>query len=444
MRNGENVMKNAKYGVLFGIALVLIMLFAACDNPFEAPDINAQLPDGYGTVSINLTGEAVQESERTVLPSTVFDKYVYTFTKAGSTTGTPLEPINEHFRLEAGSYTVEVQAFIGTAEPYTLAATGTSTQFNVSSGSTTIIRVTLSCETSGGQGKFSYAITYPSDSTAEITLKKWPGGEGVTLNPVSVSVGNGITQTLNLDVGSYMLTVLVSKDGLIAGKNEAVRIYPVITTEYTKNFTDEDMLVGIPPTVNATGTVLTLNTWEDGSLTSSGEQWYKFTATSATQYIHTIFDTLDSSSGIYVQVYDSSGVTVGNQTRLYGSTRYASRSVGSGQVYYIRVTPYNSSNTGTYHIAFSASGIPPSNTKETAIPLTAEIWENGGISSSGEQWYKFTATADTQYIYAGFGTLNSSYGFYVQVYDSSDGTVGSQARLYSSTTSVSQTGKRTI
>jgi hypothetical protein len=177
------------------------------------------------------------------MPSTVFDKYVYTFTKTGGTPAT-VSPVNGYFTLEAGNYTVEVKAYIGKAEPYTLAASGTSSQFTVSYNSTATIKVPLT-EANSGQGEFTYTITYPDGADAVITLKKWPALNVITLNP-SIQ-GNVKTQTLKLDSGSYMLSVSVSKGGLItAGISEAVHIYPLQSTEYTKVLTGNFVFNNIP------------------------------------------------------------------------------------------------------------------------------------------------------------------------------------------------------
>jgi len=100
---------------------------------------------------------------------------------------------------------------------------------------------------------------------------------------------------------------------------------------------------------------LTVNTWANGNITSSGsQQFFKFTATASTQYIHVSFNTLTSLS---VQVYNSNGTTVGSQTNLNSSTRYTSRTVTTGQEYYMLIR--SSSRTGTYRIAFNTSTTPP-------------------------------------------------------------------------------------
>jgi len=106
-------------------------------------------------------------------------------------------------------------------------------------------------------------------------------------------------------------------------------------------------------------TILTANTWVDGSLGSTrNEQWFKFTATiSGDQYIHVSFGTLNN---LDVQMYDSDGYEVGIKTNLYSSNTYISRQVTNGHEYYIKITPSYSSYSGTYKIAFNTSSTPPS------------------------------------------------------------------------------------
>jgi hypothetical protein len=176
-------------------------------------------------------------------------------------------------------------------------------------------------------------------------------------------------------------------------------------------------------------TPLTANQWADGEIpTSSGMQWFIFTATAATQYIH--FATTGTLKDVNVQVYGSSGATVGNQTRLNGSTTSAQRTLAPEETYYIRVMPYSSSGTGTYRIGFGSIAPPD------ATPLTENQWADGNIATSTDvQWFTFTATAPTQYIHAAFGTLTY---LYVQVYNSSGIAVGNETSL-GSTTNTSRT-----
>jgi hypothetical protein len=105
---------------------------------------------------------------------------------------------------------------------------------------------------------------------------------------------------------------------------------------------------------------LTANTWANGNITTSGgEQWFKFTATAAVQYIHVTFNTLIE---LYVQSYNSNGNTVGNKINFYylNETKYAPLTLTKGQTYFIKVWPVDPSDSGSYKIAFNTSATAPS------------------------------------------------------------------------------------
>jgi hypothetical protein len=190
-------------------------------------------------------------------------------------------------------------------------------------------------------------------------------------------------------------------------------------------------------------TELTANTWGNGSFAAAGEvQWYRFTANSSTQYIHAAMGTLTAANGVYVQVYTSTGTTVGTESQLNSSTAYVSRMLTSGQTYYIRVRAYTGANTGTYQIGFNASSVlrPGETWPPESITLTANAWGDGNLASAGAvQWFSFTANSSTQYIHAAMGTLNSANGVSIQVYTGTGTTVGNESQLNSSTAYVSRT-----
>jgi len=190
-----------------------------------------------------------------------------------------------------------------------------------------------------------------------------------------------------------------------------------------------------PPrtTIPTTGvTTLIANKWTNGNIaTADGEQWFSFTANTTTgyQYIHFNPGTLPS---VYVKVYDNTGTTVGSRANLSITSTYTLQSVTNSNVYYIKVTPYSSSGSGAYKIAFGTQTPPPSvnisSISSSTTTLTINTWANGEISTTGgEQWFKFTATATTQYIYFFKGTLDY---IYVQLYDNNGSTVGNGKSLY--------------
>lgn len=158
---------------------------------------------------------------------------------------------------------------------------------------------------------------------------------------------------------------------------------------------------------------LTANVWANGNIpTSGGMQWFKFSATNATQYIHVEFDTLQDS--VYIQLYNSSGNTVGAQSNLYSDFKI-SNTLTVGQEYYIKIWQSYYSSGGTYHISFNTTVISP---MTDVITLTADNWTNGNIPQSKRaQWFKFTATAATQYIHIDGGTL---WNVYVDIYSGNE------------------------
>jgi len=186
-------------------------------------------------------------------------------------------------------------------------------------------------------------------------------------------------------------------------------------------------------------TELTTNKWTNGNITTiGGLQWFKFTATATTQFIHFEPGTLTDA---YIQLYDNAGNAVGSGTALSSYTSNISQTVANGSVYYIKVAATNYVN-GTYKIAFNATSTTPAITLPTTgvTTLTANTWANGNIAvQGGEQWFKFTATATTQYIHfepgTQMGTLSEAI---VQLYDNSGNTVGGSDTLQMNRKNTSQ------
>jgi hypothetical protein len=179
---------------------------------------------------------------------------------------------------------------------------------------------------------------------------------------------------------------------------------------------------------------LTFDTWTDGYIAAadsdrSRTQWFKFTATAATQFI---FVSYSSLSNIYMQLYDSGNDEVGSEENFWGSTGgvgFISRTVSSDETYYIKVWPR--SGSGTYRIGFTDF---PKRPETPFTELTLNTWANGYIAPEGsgaprEQWFKFTATAATQYIHVSYDSLTN---LYAQLYDSGVYEVGSNANFWGS------------
>jgi len=253
-------MKKIRYGITFGIALVCAMLFIACDNLTDTLEIQKPVENGYGRVSISFTekeGKTQQDTlrqmvtptgARSVLPSIAFDKYVYTFTKVGETTGVVKTPDeNGFFIMEVGNYTIAVQAYVGTDETYTLVASGVSPQFSVSSGSNAQVLVPLSRVTTTTEGQFNYNITYPVGADAVITMKKYPEMTDVPLNPVITTSSQAQMREVKIEMydansdgwdGNGAL--IINVNGVQIANN--VKVQSGSTNTYTFNVSQNDIV----------------------------------------------------------------------------------------------------------------------------------------------------------------------------------------------------------
>jgi hypothetical protein len=171
-----------------------------------------------------------------------------------------------------------------------------------------------------------------------------------------------------------------------------------------------------PPKItlpSANVTELTSNTWADGVIAfSSDEQWFKFTAFTGFNPVQHIYfwrwGGAPSIYAAYVQLYDDTGAAVGDRAvfdvRYNNEIDFISRTVTSGSVYYIKVTPVYYDKYGTFKIGVTEIMSQPGTTLTT---LTYNKWADGNIaSSSGEQWFKFTATALSQSLHFNPGSLN--------------------------------------
>jgi hypothetical protein len=249
--------KARKSAALALVCLLLLSVFSGCENIFTSSGNGSHAKKGFGKVSVTLTDGAPMAAPlaanmgRTAFPSTDFTRCEYTFTKVGETGGIEKTPNGEgFFTLEAGSYTVEVRAYIDNGGVEVLAATGTSRAFNVSPGSDISVTVTLSPPASTGTGTFSYAVTGPEGAVISVSLQKWPSdGTAVHLEPATE--GNTVSQTLQLDDGIYLLTVMASKEGRYAGTVEIAHIYPSLETVYEKTFADGDLIAADTVSIDA-------------------------------------------------------------------------------------------------------------------------------------------------------------------------------------------------
>jgi predicted RNA-binding protein with TRAM domain len=344
-----------------------------------------------------------------------------------------------------------------------------STSVTVTSGTEYYINVTTYNNTGAGAYKIAFnasttppGITLPIIGVTTLTASVWANGNIATSSDEEwfKFTASGASHYLHFEPGtlSYVEVQVYDNNGVavgaqtslspitlstsptvVSGQTYYIRVKPssIFDGAYRIAFNASSTP---PPSIDTsaiTATTLTVNAWSNGNIISGGnrEEWFKFTATAASHYIHFNPGAL---SDVYVQLYNNAGVIEGSRTNLTSSTLNTSRTLTSGQTYYIKVTPFSSYSSGTYKIAFNTSTTTPSPIPITGVTtLTANTWStNGNITAGGEQWFKFNATATPQYIHFDPGTALTTAN--VQLYDSTGTTVGSVGSLSSSTPNLSR------
>jgi len=221
---------------------------------------------------------------------------------------------------------------------------------------------------------------------------------------------------------------LYDKDGRKVGDSTQLSVYssPLsltlpATDEYyikvTTGYYTGTYQIAYSSTFAPAGTVIDLNigtAWISGTLTSSGEQWFKYVASAdAALYFHLKGGTGNTVlTSAYTQIYENE-VSVGDSV-LLNSRNPSPLTVKNGKTYYIKVTK-SSSSGNTYDIALTASPMPIGT---TSTDITVGTWNDSNITGGGQLWFKFTATANPQYIHFSPGTLS---GVDVQLYDFTTG-----------------------
>ncbi|GHV26930.1 hypothetical protein AGMMS4952_07810 [Spirochaetia bacterium] len=269
--------------LIYSLIAAAVFLTAACTNPVtQAAGIDVSTAPGTGQVRISFTDGAA----RTIYPATVFDHYVYTFTRSGGTPEVKTPDGSGVFTLETGSWTLAVQAY-ATSSSGSLAATGSTAAFTINDGQLTDnITVTMAPVVSGGTGTLTYTITYPAGTTLTTLTWEQLGVNGTTNLTKTAS---GVEETLSpVNAGYYLLTVTLTDAGKTAGKSEVVHIYKNLTTDAALTFTTEDFTADIPAAFTGTDPGLYIGTAATPE-TSTGTlalalAWLKTNATSGTNY----------------------------------------------------------------------------------------------------------------------------------------------------------------
>jgi len=223
-------MKNTIYSFTLAIVLVCTLLLGACNNIANTPGSPAA--DGFGKVRISFT----RDEARTTFPDiSGYNTFVYTFTDSEGTANV-IEPIEGIFALEAGSWTIDVEAYIDSDISGEPAAMGTGS-FTLNPGPTlnVFIEMDINPDSSSDTGTFTYDIRFPVGTNIHnIFIASIEAEASFDLNGNhSIS---GFSGTDDLDAGAYILVILLKNYWGETGLCEMVYIYPGLETHYEKVF----------------------------------------------------------------------------------------------------------------------------------------------------------------------------------------------------------------
>jgi uncharacterized repeat protein (TIGR02543 family) len=181
---------------------------------------------------------------------------------------------------------------------------------------------------------------------------------------------------------------------------------------------------------------LTPDQWTDGSIAGTGEaQWFQFTATAETQYLHFSSGTLYNAD---LYIFDGNTYTGDTSFSINPTDDYTPFTEDDygvfigltvGKMYYVRVSVSLYGDGGSYRIAVSKNEYTFfTSLGEDAVTLTANAWADGAIpQSDGFQWFTFTADASPQYLHFLADTLTD---INVALYDSNEFQIDDKINLY--------------
>jgi hypothetical protein len=239
---GESKLKKALYA--FGMALMMgALVFSACSNPLTGKPETGEAQENRGLVVVQVGGQ-----ERTLQPVlTGFSRYELSFSgPSGSAheTETLTSGTSKTVELAQGQWTISAAAFTGSGESAKKAAQGSAAVTVAASGSTTAA-ITLSPYTGedAAAGTFSYTVGYPAGLNSGTLVITKADGSAVDGGTVTLDVADTTASgTKNLAPGYYKLQIRLTQGTLVAGRTEALHIYPTLDTAAAYTFTAADFV----------------------------------------------------------------------------------------------------------------------------------------------------------------------------------------------------------
>jgi uncharacterized repeat protein (TIGR02543 family) len=375
------------YGTIAMLILALAMIaLAACSNILDPPQPKQEAETGTVYIFIDEDSAGDSAAARTLAPPPAnFTQYTASFEGPGTQADVTIAVGSTvSIGLVPGDWTITVTAYNGAN---TAAGEGSVTR-TVVSNQTVTAAITIT-PLIVGTGDFRYSVAIPAVDSATLSLTNMTTNvttASINLRSAAGSSGGTATATRNLAAGYYRMNILLEKSGTYAGRTEVVHIYRGLETTADYVFTDADFAAVV-------GT-LTDGVWQDGEMTVSGSEYYKFSVTAGETYAvywngyywNDYYG--DGTKTLYCGVstyYETGGDTIFSGVNSGYATPQVFTATSSGNVI-LRVEPYYSPNTGTYAVMYGE-----------VKPLAAGTTETGTIAAGGVKLYGFPALPNMSY-----------------------------------------------
>jgi len=142
------------------------------------------------------------------------------------------------------------------------------------------------------------------------------------------------------------------------------------------------------------------------TISSSGENWFKFVGTGNPVIFETIGNAVATTIIIYIgdNTYYDTYTSSGGE----GSNALRSQSTTSGTTYFVRITARNSTS-GTYTFAVKE---PTSNLRTNPIIISVGNSSSHTINSNGTHWFRFTGDGNRVFFETSGNVVNTNINIY--------------------------------
>jgi len=275
-----------------------------------------------------------------------------------------------------------------------------------------------------------------NDPALEITTETLPDGVVGTAYSQTLTAEGEKPITWSIDDGTLPAGLtLAEKAGVISGTPTTAMLYTfTVKATNAKGNDTKQLTIAIanvstgggsgtggggtggggsntPGSTSDNAILVTVGNSSSHTISSSGENWFKFTGTGDP----VIFETTGGVVDTYMEIWDNNNnmgwynTVTSNDNSGKGNNALCSLTTTSDKTYWIKVTA-GSSTSGTYTFVVKS---PTSNLRSNPITVSVGNSSSHTIFSSGTHWFKFTGTGDRVFFETEGDVVNTNLSIYI-------------------------------